>query len=232
MPTVQQILNTINVTYRNTFTAAQKVEWMDTVQRQIFQRVPKEATPYQFITVVDSALYPLPDDCDRSAIKQVTVETKTGSGKYQTLLYFSIESNQQVSESTPLYSLLEDMIFLNPMPTTVDAGKKVNIVYNKRSVALTSTELGLAATPGLEEDFHELLVLGVLERIARARGENDDKSNFAADFNLMLLEYERQYKLRQPEYYQTKDVMPSRRRGLWGRSSDEGTKVSNLIPYD
>ncbi len=231
MPTVQELLTEIDTTYRNTFTPDRKVKWMHTVQGQIFQKVPKEAPPNQFTTMVDTALYPLPVDCDRSGIKQVTIETKAGSGVFRTLSYLSLESNQAVSKSTPFYSLLEDQLFINPKPTSIDAGKTVTIIYNKRPAALTSTTSGLAATPELEEDFNELLVLGALERIARARGEIDDKNNFASDYNLLLSDYERQYKLRQPEYYQTKDVMPARRRGQWGGSRNYGgSSVSDLIP--
>lgn len=226
MPSVQKLLNTIDTTYRNSYSVAQKVEWIDVTQRQIFRKVPKEATPYTFTTVDGICYYGLPLDCDRSGIKEVTIENKAGSEKYSTLSYMSVESNVSVSSGTPFYSLLTDMLFLNPAPTSTDEGKKVYMIYNKRPAALSSTSL--EAIPELEEDFHELLILGCLERIARARGEIDDKNNFAADYNALMAEYERQYKLRQPDYYRPKDVMPMRR-GQWS-GAKRRSYVSDLLP--
>jgi hypothetical protein len=228
MPTIQEILNEIDLTYRNTYTVAQKVGWMDTQQRQIFQKVPKESPPYIFTTIADSAFYALPDDCDRFGIKQVTIETKAGSERYDTLTYVSLESNQEVGTGSRLYSVLQNNLFLNPMPTAEDEGKKVYILYNHRPAALTIADL--SATPELEEDFHELLLLGVLERIARARGEIEDKNNFATDFNILFADYEKMYKLRQPEYYKVNDNLPMRRgsrnNSRWARNS----RIADLIP--
>ncbi|MCM3746521.1 hypothetical protein M3223_04050 [Paenibacillus pasadenensis] len=234
MPTIQQLLDSVDLTYRNSFTSAQKVEWMDFTQRQIFQKVPKERTPYSFSTVDGTALYPLPADCDRFGIKEVTIETGLASDRYETLPFLSTESNIPVGQGSRFYSLLENMVFLNPVPETQTAGRRVFILYNGRPTALTGASPG--AVPELEEDFHELLVLGCLERIARARGEIEDKNNFASDYNMLLQEYVRTYKLRQPEYYSPKDVMPQNR-SRWGRGyrgdrilGSSGSRVSDLIP--
>lgn len=230
MPTIQELLTTIDTTYRNSYTTKQKVEWMDTCQRQIFQVVPKEAPPWAFATLSNLPFYPLPEDCDRFGIKNVTIETQPGSDKYTTLPYMSIESNQQISPTARFYSVLQDNLFLNPMPTPEDEGKTVYIIYNHRPAMLSPDDL--EAVPELETDFHELLVLGVLERIARARGEIDDKNNFASDYNLLFANYKDIYKLRQPEYYKINDVMP-RRRGAWNGSKASRTGRSDgMMPWE
>lgn len=204
---------------------------MDVTQRQIFQRIPKEAPPYQFPTFADNAFYPLPPDCDRFGIKQVTIERQAGTDTFRTLPYISLESTERVGQGSFFYSVLEDMIFLNPLPTAADEGKIVYITYNKRPTPLSSATLDVS--PDLEEDYQELLVLGCLERIARARGEIDDKNNFASDYNVLLSQYERQYKLRQPEYYKPVDNMPRQRRGQWaGSRYGYGGSVADLIPTD
>lgn len=228
MPTIKQLLDTIDATYRNSYSPAQKVAWMDTAQRQIYQKVPKESVPYEFSTVADFSFYAIPEDCDRSGIKQVTIERMAGRGHYITLPYVSVESTQQVSATAQFYSVLQDNFFINPMPTEQSAGRKVIVIYNSRPATLSALNLG--AIPELEEDFQELLVLGVLERIARARGEIDDKNNFAADYNMLLRDYENQYKLRQPEYYSVADKMPGPRRGGYGARRYGRTSVSDLIP--
>lgn len=225
MPTVQELLNTINTTYRNTYSTKQKVEWMDTVQKQIYQKVPKEAPPYSFTTVSGFAFYALPSDCDRFGIKQFTIETKAGSGRYNTLDYLSIESTQNISPQAQFYSVLQNNFFINPIPTAETEGKNVYVIYNRRPETLDPNNLD--ATPDLEEDYHELLVLGVLERIARARGEVEDKNNFASDYNVLFRQYENMYKLRQPEYYKTIDKLPKQRRG---RLRGSRNSVADLIP--
>lgn len=229
MPTIQQLLTTVNTTYRNTYSTDQKIEWMDTTQRQIYQAVPMESIPFVFQTVADFSFYPLPDDCDRFGIKQVTIEKTAGTEKYETLEYISLESNQQLGTGSHFYSELDGEIFLNPLPTTEDEGKNVVIIYNHRPAELST--LDLTTVPDLPEDFQELLVLGCLERIARARGEIEDKNNFAADYEMLFRRYEKQYKLRQPEYYKPKDTMPRKRRGSWyGSRANRGNTVSDLIP--
>ncbi|PWV90263.1 hypothetical protein DFQ01_14439 [Paenibacillus cellulosilyticus] len=228
MPTIQQLLNTIDTTYRNSYSIAQKVEWMDVTQCQIFQKVPKEAPPDTFPTQAGVAFYQLPSNCDRFGIKQVMIKRSVGSSGFSTLPYLSIESGEQIGSATQFYSLLEDQLFINPMPTETDEGKAIYLIYNKRPAALSASDL--TVTPDLEEDFQELLVLGCLERIARARGEIDDKNNFATDYNALLADYERQYKLRQPEYYTPRDVLP-RRRGQWsGGRGTRSSSVADLIP--
>lgn len=224
MPTVTELLTTINLEYRNTYTDAQKVSWMNTVQDQIFQRVRHEAEPFTFTTISGESYYALPSDCDKKGIKQVAIETKASSGDYDTLRYVSVESDEYFSENDEFYSVEgTSNLFLNPVPTATDAGKKVYIYYNKRPAELSSASLSV--TPDLEENFHELLILGVIERIARAQREHEDKQEYERDFNALLREYINQYKLQAPEYVKTKDVMPRRRGNISRRS-----RLSELIP--
>jgi len=230
MPTVQQLLNYVD-TYRNSYTTDMKVGWMDAVQRQIFQDVPHEALPYEFTTVAGFAFYPLPTDCDPLGVKQVVIETKPGSENYKTLRYVAVESNERFSLSDEFYSIQANTnLFLNPMPTEQTEGRKVILYYNKRPAALSAANL--SAVPDLEEDFHELLVLGTKAKIAEARGEFDDKLEFDAAFQRLYQQYVKRYKFNFAEYPTAKDVMPSIRRG--GRVVGyrrSGGKYWDLIPY-
>jgi len=210
MPTVQQLINTVDTTYRNTYSVAQKVEWMDTVQKQIFQLVRHEAPPYVFQTVEGFAFYALPFDCDPMGIKQVTIETSPGSGVYRDLRFVPVESNERLDAAAEFYSIAANQdLYINPIPNAETSGRNVYLIYNKRPASLSVANLD--AIPDLEEDFHELLVIGTLERIARARGEIDDKNMFAGDFNMLLREYKNMYKQVKPEYTQMIDNLPRRR---------------------
>lgn len=225
MPTAQRILDNVKL-YRNSFSDQQIVDWMNTVQQQIYQDVPHEALPFTFVTIADFSFYPLPLDCDPLGVKQISIETKAGSGRYRTLDFISIESNQQLSENDEFYSIQgNENIFLNPLPTLTTEGRTVCVIYNKRPAELSTT--ALTASPDLEEDFHELIELGAKARVARERGEVVDKNNFESDFNALFRKYQQRYKLAYPEYPRTKDVMPSIRRG--GRGGRRSS-VSGLIP--
>lgn len=229
MSTVQQILTSVKL-YRNTYTDAQIVDWMDKVQRQIYQDVPHEAAPYQFTTIDGYAFYALPSDCDPMGVKQVSIERTVGSEKYQTLRFVSIESNEQFSITSSIYSVQGNAnLFINPVPTSTTEGKKVYIIYNKRPAALSSSTAGLLLTPDLNEDFHELIELGAKARVARERGEVIDKNNFEADFQELFKKYGKRYSKVYPEYPQVKDTMPRSNRRTHGRRSGRGSVV-DLIP--
>jgi hypothetical protein len=210
MPTVQQLLNTVDTTYRNTYSTTQKIEWMDITQKQIFQTVRHEALPWQFQTVKDFAFYPLPDDCDPMGIKQVNIETKPGSNRFYKLPFVNIESSTIVDYNDEFYSIEANQNFyINPIPTEATEGRTVFVYYNKRPATLSVANL--TAFPDLEEDFQELLVLGCLIRICRARGEMEDKAMFQADYNKLLKDYQDMYDTPYPEYKVTTDKLPKRR---------------------
>lgn len=228
MSTVQQILTSVKL-YRSTYTDAQIVDWMDKVQRQIYQDVPHEAAPYLFTTVDGFAFYALPSDCDPMGVKQVSIEKKAGTEKYHTLPFLSVESNMQLSAQSEFYSVQgNENLYLNPIPTTTTAGKKVYLIYNKRPAALSIASL--TATPDLQEDFHELIELGAKARVARERGEVVDKNNFEADFKELFVKYRDRYVKVYPEYPQVKDTMPRSNRRTTGRRYGRNRSVSDLIP--
>lgn len=229
MPTVQQILDKVNL-YRNSYATSVKVDWMDTLQKQIFQDVPHEAPPYTFTTLSGNAFYALPSDCDPMGAKTLTIETGVGTERYKTLRFIANNSTEKVGDWDEFYTIQgNENIFLNPEPDDDTAGRKVYLVYNKRPAALSSSTEGLAATPDLEEDFHELLELGVKIRIARERGEEEDQFRFQRDFDRLYQMYVKRYKFNFPKYPRTIDVMPSMRRG--GRAGRHfRSYVSELIP--
>lgn len=226
MSTVQALLDDINLRYRNTFTTDQLVKWMDMVQRQIFQDVKHEAPPYNFTTLSGVQSYGLPNDCDPMGVKVISIETKTGSGKYNPLDFIRFGSNELVSDRQEFYTIVTGGLFLSPAPTDQTAGRNVFVYYNKRPAAISSSDLMMI--PDLNEDYHELLVWGTLERIAAARKDSDSKTNYANEFTALYQKYRDQYDNEQPEYNVTKDKLP--RRGLVGTGRRKQVDLS-MMPW-
>lgn len=223
MPTTQSLINTVRTSYRNSYDDVQLIEWMDITQKQIFQTVRHEAVPYSFPTVSGYAFYPLPDDCDPMGVKQIDIETKAGSNLFSQLKFINIESNQQVGEQDEFYSISSNEdIYINPLPDDNTAGRTVYVYYNKKPADLSTSDLN--QTPDLEENFHELLILGCLERVARARGELQDKQMFASDFEELFKRYKKQYAQPFPEYKTPTDNLPRRRGQVY-------TKGPSSYPY-
>lgn len=186
--TLQQLLDDINLRYRNTFTDAQKVAWMNQVQRQIFSQVPHEATPYTFPTVDSQAWYPLPADCRPNKIRKVEIETATAND-FDELPFRAIDD--RVNRTDSFYSLVQQTMYLNPVPDGATAGRDIFIYYYKSPTELSST--ALTVTPDLETEYQELLILGTLERIAGARKDVVMKNNYADDYAVLFAEYKREF---------------------------------------
>ncbi len=210
MPTLQQLLDDINLRYRNTFAAAQKVIWMNHIQRQIFQSVRHEAAPYYFTLVDGQAFYPLPSDCDVKGIEQVALQVDSDTGTnadYEQLDYRRKEEPAYKEEK--FYAIANGNIFVNPLPNSTTAGRRVYVYYTKKPAEISDTALNVK--PDLEEDFHELLVYGTLEKIAEARKDVAMKNNFAASFTELFDSYQDQYDMADPEFVQPVDVLPKAR---------------------
>ncbi len=227
MPTVQQLLLDVNLRYRNTFTDAQKVTWMNYIQRQIFQTVRHEAAPFDFTLVSGQAYYPLPSDCDVKGIELVTLQVDSDTGTSADYEQLDYRRKEELSnKEDKFYSIANGNIYINPLPNTTTAGRKVYIYYTKRPAALS--DANLSAVPDLEEDFHELLAYGVLEKIAEARKDVAMKNNFATSFAELFANYDEQYSMTDPEFVQPIDVLPRASRS----SAQNGNPVSVTISAD
>jgi len=231
VPTVQELLDIVNATYRNSYSTDLKVTWMNETQRQIYQTVRHE-TIWNFVTVEGYGLYPLPDNCDPMGVKTVNIETKVGSDKFRQLPFVNIKSSIVASEYDEFYTIEANKnLMINPIPDAKTASRRVFVFYNKRPRPLFSDEDGLTKVPDLERDFQELLVLGCLERICRARGEYDDKSMFSADYEKLFKRYKDMYDNPYPEYKTPIDVLP-RRQGQVYVKGGQNRYPYGLLPSD
>lgn len=200
---VTDLLADVDARYRNTFTQDQKIFWMNLVQRDIFRMLHHEPIVYLFQTVANQTNYPLPLDCQINAITSLEMETYLGSGIFKPLSFYQDKDVQDGQ----YYSIDQVQIFLYPTPDTTNAGTKLNLYYIKYPADLTAS-----STPDLDVNFHELLILGTLERVAGARKDAVMKNNYQSDFQNLLDDFQFLSILSEPEMTGPTDTLPRIRR--------------------
>lgn len=180
MPTVQELLNDIDVLLPNTFTTAQKLVWMNEAQRLLFKYM-NSMEVYEFTTVADQATYNMASDCTIDLIDSVQLctdsEITVDSIFYQ---YRFVPLNAEFTGNN-YYEVPGGLIGLYPVPE--ETGYNVKIFYNKRPVLLSASDL--TVTPNLNEDYQPALKSYTLSKIAKA-GNNPDvelANNYMIEFN-------------------------------------------------
>ncbi|MCL6479073.1 MAG: hypothetical protein K6T65_11775 [Peptococcaceae bacterium] len=204
MPTIQQLLDDIDLRYPNSLTIAQKLYWMNRIQKEIFQEAKHEAPPYYFTTVSGQSFYPLPSDCDPDDIIKFTIETKSGSNDYNPLTFREFDSDEYVASTDEFCTVFNGNIYLNPQPTVSTAGRKVYVYYNKHPAELS--ESNLSASPDLQEAYRDLLVFGVVRNIAQAMKNVEIANNYASEYNVLMRKLLVEKYNKMPKYPATKDV--------------------------
>ena len=224
IPNRTELLADIDLLYPNTYTAAQKILWMDKAQKEIFQEAMHEGTPYTFNLALADQWYAPPADCDVDNIIKVTIETSLDSGEYDNLAYVPFINADLTSSESEWYTTFEDQIFINPSPAAADVGRNVYLYYYKRPETLAS---GAEQTPDLHGDFHDLLVFAVIIKMAKVRGDISLAMNYIADYNLLLKKYLTKKKDKMPTYPVTQDVMKKRHKNTKQRRADA---IYDLMP--
>mgnify|MGYP007112202910 CR=1 FL=1 len=200
------ILADINLRYRNTFTNAQKLVWLNEEQRELFDILEIDSPPYAFKTVADQKLYPFPDDFDVTKIKVVTYQMND-SNDFQEVPVLRNDDNQFIDISDLWYLIVSDTFLLN-VPGGVPADRTVYIYCDADPTEVTEATMDLE--PDLPTKYHEILKLGVLERIASARKDVVMKNNYAVDKQEKVDNIIWESKLQEPEWTTPIDVMPWR----------------------
>lgn len=202
MPAVQDLLSDVDTRYRNTFTPAQKVTWMNLVQRQIYQAVRHDAAPTKLWTIANQALYTLPSEVVVKNIEQVVLQDQNSN-------YIPLQFRKITDESTyQYYSTLNNQLFIYPTPT--QSTLEIIIYHSKIPTDLDSNKL--YSKPDLDEDWHELLILGTLSRVAGARKDAVMKNNYDSDYQLLLDDYMFMNKVSDPDFTTPVDELPRIRR--------------------
>jgi len=206
MATAQQILDDVNLRYRNTFTTAQILVWFNEEQRELFDILELDSAPYNFTTVADENFYPFPDQFDVTKIKVVTYQTDDSTDpNYVEVPFFRNDDNQKSTYSSPWYTIVSDAFYLY-VPDQVPADRTVYIYTDSDPTEVTTSNVSDA--PDLPTKYQEILKLGVLKRIAGARKDIQMYNNYDMEREQKISDVLWSKKLAEPEFPSAIDMMP------------------------
>lgn len=213
MPTVQAILNDIDLRYRNTFTIDQKLVWLNEEQRELFDVLELDSAPYNFETVAGENYYPFPADFDVTKIKVVTYQIDdSATPNYIEIPFERNDDRQYASYGLPWWAIVSDAFYLNVEPSVPDAR---NIYIYTDADPTEVTEANLSAAPDLPVRFQELLKVGVLKRIALARKDLAMGQTYDGLYQEKINDVIWNKKLAEPEFITPIDMLPRASRGRY-----------------
>ncbi len=205
MPTIQQMLNDVDLLYRNTFTTAQKIVWFNEEQRELFEIFEIDSSPYSFDLVADQYLYPIPSGVEIEKIKVMTIQINDATTPdFQEIPFKPNDNRELADESDTWYTIVEDNFYIN-VPNII-AGRSVYIYLDESTTDAVSTNLGVE--PATPTKYQKLLKLRLLKRIAQARKDVIMANNYNAEVETMEADFLWQMKMNEPEFRQPIDTMP------------------------
>ncbi|GIQ62160.1 hypothetical protein PACILC2_07280 [Paenibacillus cisolokensis] len=186
MATAQQILDDVNLRYRNSFTTEQKLVWFNEEQRELFDVLELDSPPYTFQTVEGENYYPFPDQFDTTKIKTVTYQINdTAEPSFVEVPFLRNDDRQGVLDQ-PWYTIVSDAIYLY-VPDKVPDNRTVYIYTDSDPTEVTTANLN--ASPDLPTKYQEILKLGILKRICAARKDVVMVNNYTAEYEQKYLRY-------------------------------------------
>jgi len=164
---LQDILEEADLYVPNALSQTQKIRYINEVQRKLYRSFPLELNTYFFYTIPGTASYVLPSNCSEENIKSVFVDGKE---------YYYRTQEDRVS-SGHVYVLGGGEIILGITPTSETEGY---VNYDATPIDLTVDDL--ASEPPFLSDYHELLVLGLAEKLAMVSKDFQTAQQYAARF--------------------------------------------------
>ena len=206
MPTSQDILNDVNLLYRNTFTTEQKLVWFNEEQRELFDILELDSPPYAFQTVEGENFYPIPDGFDIEKIKVVTYQNQdTPEPNFDEIHFYRNDDYKNAPYGETWFTIVSGAFYLF-VGGGVPDGRTVYIYSDSDPSEVTQANINLP--PDLPVRYHEILKLGLLKRIAMARKDIVFQNNYDADREQKIAEVLWMKKLKEPEWVTPADVMP------------------------
>lgn len=204
MPSTQDILNDVDLRYRNTYTTTQKLVWFNEEQRELFDILEIDSPPYAFTTVEGENFYPFPDDFDITKIKVVTYQIDD-SENFVEIPMVRNDDNQYAPNNSVWYTATSDTLYLY-VPGGVLDNRAVYIYCDSDPTKVTN--VNLSSPPDLPTKYQEILKLGVLKRIALARKDTVFLDYYSAMYNEKIADVVWGRKLREPEWTTAIDTLP------------------------
>ncbi|MGG3454249.1 hypothetical protein [Paenibacillus rhizolycopersici] len=208
MATVTEIMTDINLRYRNTFTNAQKLVWLNEELRDLFDVMEIDSPPYAFTTVGEENIYPFPEDFDYTKIKVVNMQINSSSPDptYRELPFKRNDDNVFASGG-PWYTIVSNTMYIE-YPGGVPDGMTVYIYCDADPTIVIESTMDLPCELPLE--YQEILKFGVLKRIAGARKDIVMYNNYSADYQEKIADELWERKLKEPEFVQPTSTMKFR----------------------
>lgn len=206
------LIKDIRVRYRNTFDDAQLLVWLNESMNEIYQTIELDSIPYLVQTIYHEHFYNLPPNMDVTKIKTVTGRINN-SDAYIEIPFVRVDDMQFSSPETHWYSIVGQMFYINVPGEILD--NTPFLIFCDAFVDDVTTDQ-IEDIVQLPAKYHEILKLGVLERIAAARKDVTMKGNYSADKQEKIDDFAWQTKLAEPEWTKPIDAMPYRP-GSYGR---------------
>jgi hypothetical protein len=210
LATIQSLLDDINLRYRNTFTTAQKVVWMNDEQNDLFEILEIDSVPYGFNTVASQFLYPIDAGIDIDRIKQLTIQVNSSTPPNFDDLPFK-RTTDEVDVSECWYTLVERNFYIN-IPSGAVNNRAVYIYLDSQPTAISETNLSVE--PSIPLRYQDIFKVGVLKRIASARKDTLMRNNLDAEYQEMIQDVQWLMKMNTPEFTTPIDVMPKVSRNI------------------
>lgn len=212
MATTQAILNDVDLRYRNTFTPAQKIVWMNEEQNDLFEVLEIDSPPINFPLQTDVQFYPIPTGVDIDRIKTVSIQINDSADSPE-FRQLPFQMNDDNSYAGGLYYTIVGKSFFIPNGTVDD--RQIYVYMDSGPTEITTGNLG--SEPSVPVRYQELLKLGLLKRIAGARKDILMRNNYDAEYQEKIADLELKMKQSEPEFRGPVDMMPRSGRNRTGR---------------
>lgn len=213
-----QIITEIDESYEasSAFTTPQKIRWINKEIREVWKEMALDDV-FTMPTIKDVATYELPANIEFEMIRYLTVNGQSyafrddNQGRMPYTYYRVLDGQQGVSSYYGLY----------PVPN--EDNLYITIGYWKRPVDLTEDDL--AKVPDLRQDYLDVIIYGVLSRMAKIRQDVDLANNYANDKAVKLQQIKQERFENMPNYPVIRNTNPRSRRYVRGGriAGKEGT---------
>lgn len=167
---LSEIVAEVDALVPNPFNDAQKVGWLNEINKEFFEFV-KIPVIHQFVTTAGQNDYVLPSGVKSNNIDRVQVnQTFYNSMQYQDII------------PGHNYWILDDatkILSLNPYPSL---SHLLGVVKYAKTATTTFVSSNLTTTPDAPEEYHFTYVLGLCERVAKGMNDVTLANNYGADY--------------------------------------------------
>lgn len=175
---LHEILLDANLLVPNSINDETKVRWLNQDQRQLYRDFGFPDISEPFTAEIDVQLYILPENCSRERITSVIVNGEEYA-------YVTLEDDLNGNS----WTIIEEKLWIHPAPKQ-DSPAYLNYRPRPSDMRVDMQE----EEPDFPSDFHEILVLGIGIRLARAQADTNKAMELKLAKDSLVMEAIRQLK--------------------------------------